>query len=133
MRQRTTVLAAGALLLGLAGPLSAQSRDNNSDGGWWPWAGAEWEDRERDDRDRDDRRVDDRRGDKAGRGAAKKGNGPPFCRNGQGHPVHGRAWCERKGWSQAGWGDVIYRSRVPRERRLEQPTLRDILGDVVFG
>lgn len=28
----------------------------------------------------------------------RRGNGPPFCRNGQGHPVHGRQWCIDKGW-----------------------------------
>jgi hypothetical protein len=36
-----------------------------------------------------------------GRGKAK-GNGPAFCRNGQGHPVHGWQWCEDKGWSRSG-------------------------------
>ena len=29
-------------------------------------------------------------------------NGPPFCRNGQGHPVHGRRWCEEKGYGMYG-------------------------------
>jgi hypothetical protein len=25
-------------------------------------------------------------------------NAPAFCRSGAGHPVHGRRWCEDKGW-----------------------------------
>jgi hypothetical protein len=31
---------------------------------------------------------------------ARKGNGggPPFCRNGQGHPTKGWQWCVDKGW-----------------------------------
>ena len=28
----------------------------------------------------------------------RRGNGPPFCRSGAGHPVHGRRWCIEKGW-----------------------------------
>lgn len=28
-----------------------------------------------------------------------QGNGPPFCRSGQGHPVHGWEWCVAKGWA----------------------------------
>ncbi|GEM_PF-1465825 len=70
-----------------------------------------------------------------GQGARGQGQGPPFCRNGQGHPVHGRAWCDQKGWSRAGgWGDVIF--RTPQERRrgmLDQGGLLDTLGDIVFG
>jgi hypothetical protein len=72
---------------------------------------------------------------------ARNGNGPPFCRNGQGHPVHGRRWCEDKGWvgntswaRAGGWGDVIFGRRAPtRETRVTEPTLGGILGDVVLG
>lgn len=28
----------------------------------------------------------------------RRGHGPPFCRSGVGHPVHGPAWCLEKGW-----------------------------------
>jgi hypothetical protein len=34
-----------------------------------------------------------------GRGKAN-GNGPAFCRSGEGHPVHGWAWCREKGWTR---------------------------------
>ena len=71
---------------------------------------------------------------------AKNGNGPPFCRNGRGHPVHGRAWCEQKGWvgqstwAREGWGDVIFGGRAPnQEREVNQSTIGSILGDVILG
>lgn len=41
-----------------------------------------------------------------------------------------------KGWSQAGWQDVIFRlgeDRTQRQGRVREPTLRDILGSVVLG
>lgn len=55
--------------------------------------------RQRDDRDRRDR----------------ANGGPPFCRNGQGHPVHGRRWCEEKGYEVYGSGSVLD-SRTTRDR-----------------
>src|SRR4029450_7735756 len=64
---------------------------------------------------------------------ARRGNGPPFCRNGQGHPVHGQEWCERKGWTQANWGNVIFRNPLPSNRSLDQPSVRHILGSVILG
>src|SRR5687768_7213323 len=42
-----------------------------------------------------------------------KGNGPAFCRNGQGHPVHGWAWCEDKGWDRPR-GRVVRRNSRDR-------------------
>lgn len=108
-------------------------------------------------RDRDGDRDDDvrydrgRYGDDARRGRdARRGNGPPFCRNGQGHPVHGWDWCVEKGWAgdrygydrydrndrwmPARWEDVILRRPAPDRRyTMRQPTLVDILGEVVFG
>jgi hypothetical protein len=74
-------------------------------------------------------------------GQARNGNGPPFCRNGQGHPTKGRAWCEQKGWvgnttwAREGWGDVIFGGgRVPNEERpVSQGTIGGILGDVILG
>jgi uncharacterized membrane protein len=81
-----------------------------------------------------DRRDDDRRD-------ARSGSGPKFCRNGEGHPVHGRQWCRDKGfglgsgsgivWRPAGWEDVRIRNR--RTGELDRGGLIDILGDVVFG
>jgi hypothetical protein len=72
--------------------------------------------------------------------ASAQQKGPPFCANGKGHPVHGREWCQQKGWTmntrweRAAWDDVVLRSPRRAER---QPatgrTLGDILGDVVFG
>lgn len=35
--------------------------------------------------------------------------GPPFCRNGEGHPVHGWEWCRDKGFDRDGsLGDIIF-------------------------
>jgi hypothetical protein len=61
-----------------------------------------------------------------GRGkAGKQGNGPAFCRNGQGHPVHGWQWCEDKGWDRSGSrivqrdrrGRIVETGRVTENRR----------------
>ncbi len=38
--------------------------------------------------------------------------GPPFCRSGAGHPVHGWQWCVRKGFARA---------HSPRTRRYRRP------------
>lgn len=136
---------------GRQAPRTEQQRDRDGGGGWW------WEDDRDDGRyERTDGRYErydpryEERYETRGRNA-KKGNGPPFCRNGQGHPVHGWDWCVRKGWAgdrydryerndrrrswdQAGWGDVIMRGPQPsRDRYMDQPSIADILGDVVFG
>ncbi|CAN5333634.1 hypothetical protein BH18GEM1_BH18GEM1_20700 [soil metagenome] len=77
-------------------------------------------DRDRDrnrDRDNDDRLVlRDRNGrvivihDDAidERFRHRGGNGPPFCRSGAGHPVHGRRWCLEKGWGLGNPGDIFF-------------------------
>ncbi len=51
----------------------------------------------------------------------RRGNGPPFCRSGAGHPTHGWAWCVQKGWAprpapapvslwrRVVWHDVVFR------------------------
>ena len=72
--------------------------------------------------------------------SARHGNGPPFCRNGQGHPTKGRAWCEDKGWvgnttwAREGWGDVIFGGQVPsQERPVGQGGIGGILGNVILG
>lgn len=59
------------------------------------------------DRDRPEliRRGDYDRGDDR-----RAERGPPFCRNGQGHPVHGMQWCRDKGFGgNGGWGDILGR------------------------
>jgi hypothetical protein len=70
----------------------------------------------------------------------RRGNGPPFCRNGQGHPVHGMQWCRDKGWSDGhslsntGWEDVILRRpRYDAQGVLGRGVLEDVLGRVVLG
>ena len=79
-------------------------------------------------------------GNAQGNAQASNGNGPPFCRNGQGHPTKGRAWCEQKGWvgnttwAREGWGDVIFGGRVPSEERpVSQGGIGGVLGDVILG
>ena len=81
-----------------------------------------------------------------GRGAkVKNGNGPPFCRNGQGHPTKGWQWCVDKGWAngaapswgweqQGGWSDVIFRNPAPRQGgQVGNRSMGSILGDIVLG
>jgi hypothetical protein len=75
------------------------------------------------------------------RGKVKgNGGGPPFCRNGQGHPTKGWQWCVDKGWGGSAGpvfgrrpADVIYRNPAPRQDRARQPTIGGILGDVILG
>jgi hypothetical protein len=113
-----------------------------------------WDDRRdddrRDDRRYDDRRYDDRRNDDRGwdiwdrntRSRTNNGNGPAFCRSGEGHPVFGRQWCRDKGYEIGNsrrdrdvWEDIIFRG--PRDRRYDQTlgrsVLQDILGSVLLG
>ena len=141
MRQRTIALALVALVLGTAGQASAQSR--NRDAGRWPWQGGGWETVRQDGHGKKEQKAararnnarhddDDRDHDERGQGQ-RRGNGPPFCRNGQGHPVHGMEWCREKGWTQAGWQNVIFRNRLPSNRGVDQPRVRDILGSVILG
>jgi hypothetical protein len=101
------------------------------------------------DRSRDDRgQAGNGRGRGRGRGdrgggdddRGGRGGGPPFCRNGQGHPTKGWAWCEQKGWvgnttwAREGWRDVIFGGGVPdRERPVSQGGIGTILGDIILG
>ena len=94
-------------------------------------------------RDRDDDYDDGYEGRRNRRGG-KKG-GPPFCRSGAGHPVHGMQWCYDKGFGgdrqydqrRRSIGDIIF--GTPRDRRtsrrgqINNETIGDILGDVVYG
>ncbi len=103
----------------------------------------------RDGADRDDRRERaeraerrDRRDRRNAEARGQRGGGPPFCRNGEGHPVHGQQWCREKGfgsgggilWEQRRWEDIIL--RAPRDRGagvMDRGGLIDILGAVVYG
>jgi hypothetical protein len=86
-------------------------------------------------------------GNARGRGNGR-GGGPPFCRNGQGHPTKGWQWCVDKGWAndpyarnarvgswrREGWNDVIFRNPAPRQGgSVPQRTIGDVLGSVVLG
>ena len=89
-------------------------------------------DRDRDRYDRDDCDDDDRYD------RNRKSSGPKFCQNGQGHPVHGRAWCRQKGWDNAslrntGWGDVILRRPRYEQSSLGSSVLEQILGRTVYN
>lgn len=98
--------------------------------------------RRRDDEDdgwfEDDDKYEDRRSRRG-----EKTGGPKFCRNGQGHPVHGMAWCREKGFGEYDRydsardriEDVIFQSprRTSRRGRLENESIGDILGDVILG
>lgn len=149
---RSVVL--GAVVAGLtlsAAPASAQQAD------WWDWALREvvqsrgdWDDW---DADRDDRGDwDDWDDDRYDRRDDRRSSGPPFCRNGRGHPVHGMSWCRGKGydvgygrydrrgevvvWEQRGWDVILPAPRSPRDprrARIDRGGLLDILGAVVFG
>lgn len=154
------VMSTAVIALAAAGVFVApQSAEAQSDG-WWQWALQDVAERDRergsttigdiifgrddDARSRRDRdRRDDRRTDRRDRN--DRGNGPPFCRNGQGHPVHGQQWCRDKGfgtdrgvvWRNGGLGDIIFGSPRDREKErrgaLDRGGLMDVLGDVVFG
>lgn len=116
-------------------------RERRGENDEWYQRGDRDDDRDRryDDRDRRyDRNERDRRWD---RDTDRGGKGPKFCRNGQGHPVHGREWCRQKGfgtdarWERARWEDVIFGRPSRRDSRgdLDRGTLGGILGDIVFG
>ena len=101
--------------------------------------------------DRRDRRDD--RWDRRDRRDRGRNAGPPFCRNGRGHPVHGRQWCREKGYGdwrydrrrgyydgrpviwdrRGGWGDIILRNSTRHRRAgvLSHDALIAILGVVI--
>ncbi len=86
--------------------------------------------------DRNDRDWD-RDSDRKNKG---KKNGPKFCQNGQGHPVHGRAWCREKGYDtgygvydRVDWDDVYMRRGRYDNRELSRRALEEILGRSVYG
>lgn len=149
VRYTTLALIAGALLM----PQGAVAQSGD---GWWEWALDEVAELRSDDGRRavaDARREGRTIGDvifgrdeaRSQRGARADRKGPPFCRNGQGHPVHGRQWCRDKGfglgsgsarWEDRGWEDIILgspRRGDRRQRTMDQGGLIDVLGDVVLG
>lgn len=105
------------------------------------------------DRDDDDRIVlRDRRGrvivigddDIDERFDRRQGNGPPFCRSGAGHPVHGRRWCLEKGWGLGDRNDIFFDDDriifwddgdpvIVRDRRLRERSIWErVLGTILF-
>lgn len=53
------------------------------------------------------------------RGRAMR-SGPPFCRNGAGHPVHGHAWCVEKGFAPPRYRRYRPQRTYPTPRRWRQ-------------
>jgi len=139
--QRWLLLFIAALMFAVL-PDDAAAQSRTADG-WWDWIGRTERDarterttprtERRTERRTDDRRAprDDRRRDRdddwydryEDRG---RQDGPPFCRNGQGHPVHGMQWCREKGF-----GNGRYDTR--RDRRYEDRWERRSIGDIIFG
>jgi hypothetical protein len=136
------------VVLALPNPAPAQQRITLDD--WWEWAlpeaaqGAELRG------SRGGRIVLPRPVERRPESRGKAKDGPPFCQNGQGHPVHGWQWCANKGfgrygdrgrhrdrgrWERTRWEDVVFRSprRYSDDRVLERGSLLDILGQVVLG
>lgn len=111
----------------------------------------DWDDRRQGDDDWDDRR-ERRRGDRSddilrdrrneNRRNGRGGAGPPFCRSGKGHPVHGQAWCREKGFGVGGYDDGYWeRGRTrdiyfPTRRRnstVSGRVLEEVLGRGMLG
>jgi hypothetical protein len=133
--KRTIMVALVASALALAAPQPAEAQAGAD--GWWDWAAAEVYGGQQVPTRRGAVTIPQRRGGEAGRG-----QGPPFCRSGEGHPVHGRRWCAEHGWPlgsegvwrRGSWDDVIF--RAPRDRRggnLDRGSVLETLGQVVFG
>jgi hypothetical protein len=137
MRTAWTVAAAVLVLVLAPQGTTAQQAD-----GWWDWALREFVDMRRGDTfpDRRGEIILDRR-DRGPAGRGARGGGPPFCANGQGHPVHGRQWCRDKGFGTGGgviferrrWDDAVFRGADRRRGALDRGGLIDVLGDVVLG
>jgi hypothetical protein len=145
---RTTIFAVTAgLALGMTVPAAADAQGRVGDRitGRAQEAQARGVDQRRDERggrdarqdargSRDDVRLGDRLNGR------QQGNGPAFCANGRGHPVHGMRWCQEKGWASA----VVWRRATWDGVRLSNPqragradvgraVLIDILGQGAYG
>jgi hypothetical protein len=120
----------------------AQSRNQGTS--WWEWAAPEVVGGQKVATRKGTVSIPEPRGNRRGNGRAQ-GNGPAFCRSGEGHPVHGRQWCIDKGWGLGNrafdprwerrrWEDIIFGS--PRDRRrsgtLDERALADVLGRVAL-
>jgi hypothetical protein len=116
----TWVSLALALAVALSvSPADAQGRGKGQQKKAKPAAAQELRDRPELRRREYDDRWDDWWND--GRVAGRE-QGPPFCQNGQGHPVHGRQWCVQRGFrlgTGARYEDRVYDDRVSdrRDRR----------------
>ncbi len=74
----------------------------------------------------------------------KRRRGPSFCRDGRGHPVHGRRWCYDKGWG-LGNGRVVVLDRrhdrpiiwdgrrIPDRDRRGRDGVLERVGDIMRG
>ncbi len=151
MKGLMVALAAGALLVMPADVLAQSGRATGTAKGRVEQRTDRVYGTSRDRRDgRYDRRDDryerrDRRYDRDRDRNDRRRSGPKFCQNGQGHPVHGRAWCRDKGfdlgrgyvrdrWDRVSWNDVIFQGRDRRyDSRLGSSVLRDLLGGSVYG
>jgi len=146
MKRMIGGMAALAVLATAGSPEVAQAQQG---GGWWDWAAQEVLGGEQVRTSGGivvipDGRRDTGRNDR-GRQQRQHGNGPAFCRSGQGHPVHGRQWCVQRGfglgdrryddrWERRSWDDVVF--RTPQNRRtgaVSQESVAETLGRVVLG
>lgn len=101
---RVSLVGALALaLVALPATVEAQGRGNKDRESNRPELIRRGEDRRDDDRRWEGERRDERRG-------------PPFCRNGEGHPVHGMQWCRDKGFD-SGYGGILGRLPGGDQRR----------------
>jgi hypothetical protein len=140
MRAAWFVAIAAGLAVGVApAELDAQAR------GVGAAAAQQNRDRDRDqrrnERDRYNDRYDDRYGVYRGQQQQRRGQGPAFCRTGEGHPVFGRRWCQDKGFGLGNdrrardnrdydiWGDIILGQ--PRDRRYDRTVNRSVLQDIL--
>jgi hypothetical protein len=156
---------AAAILIGAGGALGAAPASAQQAGdGWWSWAlpavldGAPLRtargdiilrrgDRAAQERDAEPGARGKGKADNTGSGAGeapgrarRRGDGPPFCRDGRGHPVHGLEWCRDKGWDddgrlwqRASWPDVILGRDDRDSEVVSRGGLADILGDILLG
>ena len=87
---RTTVLLA-VVLIGLGSlPLTAFAQGRGQGNGRGDVENVDR--RDRGEREDDERRDVNERWEVTNRDSERERRGPPFCRNGEGHPVHGRQW-----------------------------------------
>lgn len=130
---RTGTVIVAALALSLPAALDAQGPPRGTE------RGSERAERRGSERDGDIWDViRGRGGEREDRGERARRGGPPFCRNGEGHPVHGRQWCRDKGFglgSRRGnvLEDIVLRTPRKDRRQLDERDLGDVLGDVILG